>query len=241
MPLRLLLAAMPMAAMGSAGPLPTDARQAVVVTASTWKSPQATLQRWDRPTSRAQWRKVGDAAPALIGRNGLAWGLGLHKPALDGPNKREGDNCAPAGVFRFGTTFKRTKAPPLRWPTMDVTTGIVAVDDPASRHYNRFVDVRRRGVVRDWRSAEDMASLAGYDLGIWVGHNPKCVSGAGSCIFIHEWRGPRKGTAGCTVLRRPALEELLQWLDPEKRPVLVQLPSAEMSSAFTGATTTRKP
>ena len=221
--------------------LPADARQAVVVTAEGWQESAATLQRWERVTVRSEWRKAGEAVRVLIGRNGLGWGLGVHRAVGNGPVKREGDLRGPAGVFHFGTAFKRIELPRFRWPVVDVRMGVFAVDDPRSGYYNRMVDVRGGDVLRDWRSAEDMATVEGYDLGIWVMHNPRRVRGAGSCILIHEWRGVRKGTAGCTVMRRDALIELLTWLEPKRRPVLVQLPAVEMPPVFTGATTTRKP
>jgi len=51
--------------------------------------------------------------------------------------------------------------------------------------------------------------------------------GAGSCIFLHIWRGPDAGTAGCTAMAEPALLDTIRWLDADKSPVLVQLPVAE--------------
>src|SRR5437763_433597 len=51
--------------------------------------------------------------------------------------------------------------------------------------------------------------------------------GRGSCIFMHIWAGPEKGTAGCTAMEQPNLEELMRWLDAKKRPLLAQLPEAE--------------
>ena len=51
------------------------------------------------------------------------------------------------------------------------------------------------------------------------------VSGAGSCIFLHVWNGPRSTTAGCTAMADPALAEILAWLRADADPVLVQLPA----------------
>ena len=42
------------------------------------------------------------AAPVSVGRNGAAWGLGLHAAQPQGPQKQEGDGRAPAGVFTLG-------------------------------------------------------------------------------------------------------------------------------------------
>jgi L,D-peptidoglycan transpeptidase YkuD (ErfK/YbiS/YcfS/YnhG family) len=60
-----------------------------------------------------------------------------------------------------------------------------------------------------------------------VGHNDAPVTpGGGSCIFLHLRSSASSTTAGCTAFDAAPMEELLRWLDPAKRPVLVQLPRA---------------
>ena len=71
-----------------------------------------------------------------------------------------------------------------------------------------------------------MAAIPAYALGIVVEHNPRNIPGAGSCIFIHLWRGAKTGTAGCTILREADLFTLARWLDASRQPVLIQLPDA---------------
>ncbi|HEX4641347.1 MAG TPA: L,D-transpeptidase family protein, partial [Chthoniobacterales bacterium] len=51
--------------------------------------------------------------------------------------------------------------------------------------------------------------------------------GAGSCIFLHIWKNSRAATAGCTAMPEQDLVNLLGWLDPKDRPVLVQMPQKE--------------
>jgi L,D-peptidoglycan transpeptidase YkuD (ErfK/YbiS/YcfS/YnhG family) len=63
-----------------------------------------------------------------------------------------------------------------------------------------------------------------YELGIVLQHNPEAIPHAGSAIFIHLWRGEKRGTAGCIAMSRPHLKSLLEWLDREKEPKIVQLP-----------------
>ena len=100
------------------------------------------------------------------------------------------------------------------------------MDDTASAHYNRVVD--RSGVkAADWNSSERMREVEGYRWGVVVAHNARAIPGGGSCIFLHVWAGPEKGTAGCTAMEQPNLETLLRWLDAKKRPLLVQLPESE--------------
>jgi D-alanyl-D-alanine dipeptidase len=109
----------------------------------------------------------------------------------------------------------------------------VCVDDPRSSRYNRVFDAA--GVMKDWSSAETMRRADElYRWVVVVDHNADATPGAGSCIFLHLWSGPEGGTAGCTAMDRPVMEELLAWLDPAARPVFVLLPEAELAALREG-------
>ena len=225
--LSLLFLPMPAPAADFAKAIPPGCGQMVLVTTADWSASAATVRRYERAAPRGAWVPVGKAAPALLGERGLAWGLGLHTLPRDGaPRKREGDRCAPAGVFRLTAAFgAREKIAGLKLPATPLRPALEAVDDPASRSYNRIVD--RAAVARpDWHSSERMHAVRDYALGLVVAQNPRGVPGAGSCIFLHLWSGTRSGTAGCTVLREHDLLALARWLDPAREPVLVQLPQA---------------
>ncbi len=214
--------------------IPQTSSQAVVVLTPAWNAPTAVLQRWIRATVEAGWVQTGEPIPVLVGERGLGWGLGLHSVVRDGaPRKAEGDRRAPAGIFRITGAFGRAPHGPGKLPWQTITPTLEAVDDPASRFYNRIVD-RRQIAQPDWRSSERMAQIPDYALGIVVAHNPENIAGAGSCIFLHLWRGQRRGTAGCTVLRETDLAELVRWLDPARQPVLIQLPREVAARALDG-------
>lgn len=206
--------------------LPAKSRQAVVVIAPSWNAPTATLQRWARESSAGRWARVGTTVPVMVGERGLGWGLGWHRVAPNaGPIKAEGDRRAPAGIFALTGAFGQTRDAVGKLPWQQISPTLEAIDDPKSSYYNRIVD-RARINAPDWRSSERMATIPDYALGVVVAHNPRNLPGAGSCIFIHLWLGPRSGTAGCTVLRESDMLQLLRWLDPSREPVLVQLPRA---------------
>jgi D-alanyl-D-alanine dipeptidase len=149
-----------------------------------------------------------------------------------GPVKREGDGRSPAGAFALDTVFgfpARGLVPWVRLPYVDIETGTECVDDVGSVYYNTIVDRARVRAV-DWTSAEHMQRIDQYKLGVVVAYNtapPR--KGRGSCIFLHIWAGPRSVTAGCTAMDEHALETLVRWLDPSRRPMLVQLPASEMA------------
>lgn len=209
------------------------ARQLLVVTTSGWDTVPGVLRRFERGRDGA-WRGVGGPIPVVVGRGGMGWGRGLHEvaPAATDPVKREGDGRAPAGAFRIGSAFGYASASSVPWirlPYIQSTESYRCVDDVNSAYYNQVVD--SAGVQKDWTGRVERMRLADdqYKLGAIVEHNwgARTVPGDGSCIFLHVWRGPRHGTAGCTAMAEASISEVLRWLDPARSPVLVQLPRAE--------------
>lgn len=169
------------------------------------------------------WQQVAGDIPVMLGRSGLAWGRGLHEPQ-PGLQKREGDGKSPSGIFRFGTAFGRVHASEIAWklPYVQVTNSLECVDDSKSKFYNQIVDNQK--VEKDWNSSERMWEVGSqYDWGVFVEHNDPAQPQGGSCIFLHVWSGPGVATSGCTAMAERHLLELLKWLDPLKRPLLIQL------------------
>ena len=219
------------AAMRPASPL-AGAGQLVLVVAEDWNTTQARLRRFERSGPNAPWRPVGDAVPVSLGRNGLAWGRGLHGEGLSAaPVKKEGDGRAPAGVYSLPLAFtgpSESFRSAARFPVYHVTAQTVCVDTVASQHYNHMFE--ENAVAKDWDSDERMLRPDGlYRYGLFVDHNaPSVQPGAGSCIFLHLWRGPGAPTAGCTAMAEADMLAVLRWLDATKNPVLVQLPREEL-------------
>jgi len=212
-----------------------DARQIVVVTTADWNSVSGMLRRFERDGSHAAWKAVGRPFPIVVGKTGLAWGSGLianERLGADAsdPVKREGDGKAPAGVFSLGTVFGYAPQllPGSRMPYVPLTPSVECVDDVKSQHYNRIVDRQRIGTP-DWSSSEHMLRDDElYHWGVMVNHNVDPTRpGDGSCIFLHIWRAAGEGTVGCTAMPKEDVERLIQWLDPAKSPLLVQMPRGQ--------------
>lgn len=207
--------------------------QIMVVTTPGWNDVAGHLQRYERATPQDTWQPIGDSTPIVVGKHGLAWGLGVMRTvpteirAAADPVKQEGDGRSPAGIFTLGTAFGYApdRLQGSKLPYLPLTYTTECVDDVASKHYNLIVD--RTTFKPDWDSSEQMRSAGiSYTWGIVVNHNtaPAQRSG-GSCIFLHIWSGPTHGTAGCTAMPQSDLETLLMWLDPKRNPLLVQLPA----------------
>ncbi len=211
----------------TASPIGASTTELVTVISAAWSSVPATLRRYER--AGAAWKPVGVAVPVVLGKSGLAWGIGLAPHAGEpGPVKHEGDGCSPAGVFSVSTAFGYAAPSDATWlklPYVQATSDLECVDDPASSHYNTLVHKSSVANV-DWNSSEHMLRTdALYRWGLFIDHNsapPK--PGAGSCIFLHLWSGPASSTVGCTAGEESRIKTVLGWLDPARQPVIVQLP-----------------
>jgi D-alanyl-D-alanine dipeptidase len=216
--------------------------QMIVVTTSDWNAVQGRLQRYERSDPHETWRRVGEPISIVVGKNGMGWGIGVIATDDPGvrrasdPVKKEGDGRSPAGVFALGTAFGDASEPlpGSKMPYLNLTPQIECVDDTGSKYYNRIVD--RSTVAPDWNSSEHMRSVGeAYRWGIVVGQNGDVtqlnakppIPGRGSCVFLHIWGSPSRGTAGCTAMSQNELETLLTWLGPTRKPLLVQVPAPE--------------
>ncbi len=172
------------------------------------------------------WEIQREWTPVSLGRTGLGIGIGLHPPGLHGPEKREGDKRAPAGIFPLEFSFGTKNYSSSVFPYRRATKDDFWVDDADSRYYNQWVRIGEPGLEKDWQSAETLRRADGiYDYAIVVGHNRlRVVPGSGSAIFMHAWYGPGVPTIGCTAMDKGIVKSLVQWLEIGKRPVLIQGP-----------------
>lgn len=206
-------------------------RQMIVVSTDGWNVDHGSLRTYER--DGVHWKAIGQPVDVTIGKQGSAWGVGLHPPQHDGPTKTEGDGRSPAGVFRVGEAFGYAESNGTALPYRGLSASDYCVDVDSSPYYNQLVDENRVGthavagateaMRRDLHFHGDHA----YRIGFVIEHNPDGRKGAGSCIFAHLWKSPTSPTAGCTAMTDQAMERLLAWLDPKKKPVFVLLPRSE--------------
>ena len=210
-----------------------SSQQLVVVTSSSWTAITARLQRFERQAQGTPWQPIGPPVDVVVGDGGLGWGIGLHEFASgpSDPRKREGDGRAPAGVFALTRVFGKGGVPQTRMQTRTTSSADVCVDDVKSPLYNTILrEPSPAPEPRPYDSAERLLRAdALYDLFVVVDHNhidgaAKAIKGAGSCVFLHQWLRPGSPSNGCTAMSAAALTDVVTWLDPAKRPLLVQLP-----------------
>lgn len=158
-----------------------------------------------RGVARFRGRRI----PCAIGRGGI-------KPAAE---KREGDGATPAGLWRLEGAFhrpERVARPPLKGPPFKGSRPIRPwmrwSDDPRDPAYNALRPENRFSAER-MRRGDRMYDLVGI-----LDHNrDPAIPGAGSAVFLHLWRGPRRPTAGCLAFKRADLEWILRRWSPRGR------------------------
>lgn len=211
--------------------LPASCGQCVLVLAESWTSSHAEVSLFSKRGGR--WMRDRGPWPARLGRKGLAWGLGLHPPPpAEAPLKREGDQRAPAGVFEIGGAWGNEAEIPRhpRLPYTQVTPRDLWIEDPSSPLYNRHVRLGHEPASA-WEKKQQMKQDdPAHHLKLFIAHNAaaRVVPGAGSAIFFHIWRdGGRRPSSGCVVLEESRLRQLVAWLQPDARPIVVILPRGE--------------
>jgi L,D-peptidoglycan transpeptidase YkuD (ErfK/YbiS/YcfS/YnhG family) len=227
MSLLVLMCSWPIATGRAGTSAVNSSRECIVIVAEKWTSTTGILRSFERRASKEGWKQLGSGIRVALGKKGLGLGRGLvHLNLNEAPIKKEGDDKAPAGIFRLSSAFGYAPARSASWvklPYLALTTKIEGVDDPKSRYYNKLVD-RTRVAKVDWSSAEKMRrDDVLYKWGVVVDHNPAAIAGAGSCIFLHIWKNSASPTAGCTAMPEKDLVRLISWLDPARRPILVQM------------------
>jgi L,D-peptidoglycan transpeptidase YkuD (ErfK/YbiS/YcfS/YnhG family)/D-alanyl-D-alanine dipeptidase len=153
---------------------------------------------------------IVDEMPANIGRNGMG-------------KTREGDQKSPTGIFSLGSAFG-TAPPPagISYPYRMLTEDDYWVDDSRSQLYNQWVRFKE-GYWKDWNSAECLAQeTVAYKYAVVVNYNPAREPGKGSAVFLHVRTGENTPTQGCTAVSEANIFQILQWLDSDKRPALIQ-------------------
>ena len=182
------------------------AQQQVIVVSTQPLSYHAELQRY--LVNQQHWQAIGAKIPVVIGQRGAT------------TDKHEGDLKTPLGVFSLGSGFG-TYVQNFVWPYIKLEKNLVCVDDPHSKYYNQLIN-QKQIAKPHWLSGEQMLlQQPQYSLGLIVNYNtinPK--PSRGSCIFMHVWSSPKRGTAGCVAMSRQNMREILMWLDPMLKPVL---------------------
>lgn len=150
-------------------------------------------------------RFLGRRFAHTIGRGGLS------------SHKAEGDGATPRGTHRIvGLLYRPDRlARPTDW-ALPIRPADLWSDDVADPDYNMMVRRPHGYSHENLRRSDPM-----YDLIILTDWNwPYAVKGRGSAIFMHQWRGPGRPTAGCIAVKRTHLRWIVQRIQVQTRIVI---------------------
>jgi len=203
--------------------VPANTQQLIIGIAPNKNSSHVTLSIFEK--SSAGWRQKGDAWSGRLGRNGLAWGLGLHPTGLGGLQKKEGDGRSPAGLFKIGSGnsyafgYASSISKKANLPYKQITTKDLWVEDPKTKW-------QKDAQMRQGDHAHSLKLFIAHNEGT---ANKRAKAYAGSAIFFHIWRSNgAKATAGCTTMHSDKLKALIAQIDPQN--YLYQSTSSALSS-----------
>ena len=191
-----------------------DSKQIVLVCNDTIHSTGVLIQTFEK--KGRHWIKKFSDFKGSVGRHGFA-------PFQE---KREGDGKSPTGIFKLGPVFGYAEQVATSMAYRQATEKDFWIDDPNSDDYNKWVTRETPPTVSHERMKrnDDL-----YKLGIVVQYNTRqTVKGNGSAIFVHIQSKPGSPTAGCVALSEENLRQLVQWLQPDKVPLIVMGTESEL-------------
>ncbi len=192
-----------------------DSRQLIVATNRDSSSALVTIHVLEN--SSGAWQIVFPTFAGSIGRNGFA-AVG---------RKKEGDGKSPSGIFPLEAAFGYDSSIRTKMPYRRATEEDFWVDDPDSEDYNTWVKGKPKAASWEKMKRDDDR----YKYGVVVGYNTHPIArGKGSAIFLHVWKSG-ESTSGCVAMPEEKVLKILAWLDPEKNPLIVMGPEAELLTA----------
>lgn len=222
------LLVVPLAPEASANFCPRELHRAtrlLVVVAPDMNAPKATVRTFERPLPTGSWKPVGEAEPAVIGASGLGWGHTYRSFARDKePLKQEGDKRTPAGIFRFGSSFGFAAA--QNPDHLRLKPGVhFCVGDVSSPYYGHIVAKEK---LDKKTGGEEMAAMQLYRRGLVIDYPRRRFAKAGSCIFLHVWESPDKGSTGCVGLPEERVAHFQTWAK-NRHAVIAIVPEAAVA------------
>lgn len=190
-----------------------NSQQVILVTTKGYGTYTGQVRTFEKDGNGKWNQKINTTA--YIGKNGFA------------DNKVEGDGKSPTGKYSIGHAFGYAGNPGTQLSFKNATADDVWVDDANSKFYNTWQS--KSNTDKDWNSAEEMTHDL-YKYGFTINYNTAQTPNKGSAIFMHVARPGTGYTTGCTAVNQGDLLQIMQWINPNKNPVIIQTPEAGLGN-----------
>lgn len=191
--------------------VPQESTQAVYILAH---GNQANL--WLCVRQDDQWYNAMGPVYCRTGAGGLRWDLAAETAVTPMGWTSPGALYIPEAL-ETSHASEALQAPETAWPAVRLDADARWATGPSSGSYNTL------STLADDPDGLDLSALGGLCLDL--GHNPECVSGRGSGIFIYASDDLTGPTQGGIALSAAHMARLLELLDPEAAPMVGIFPA----------------
>jgi L,D-peptidoglycan transpeptidase YkuD (ErfK/YbiS/YcfS/YnhG family) len=124
----------------------------------------------------------------------------------------------------LGIAFGYDPSIETKMPYRQATDDDFWVDDANSEDYNRWVKGEPKAASWEKMKRDDDQ----YKYGVVIEYNMHpIVKERGSAIFLHVWK-PGESTLGCVSMSEEMILNILGWLDPAKKPLIIMGTESEL-------------
>ena len=181
-----------------------DVRQLVLVTTSSKSSSYATVTAYERSSESGKWVSRKKTTNGRVGWSGI-------QPIA---SRRQGSGKTPQGILRLTRAMGVRSDPGAKFPYTKIRDKMYWNLNSGSKTYNRLVTKDPGG------DREHLISYTNqYAYLFTTDYNTEQISGKGGAIFFHC--NGSGATAGCVSVPASVMKWYMQWLDPQKNPVLL--------------------
>lgn len=185
-----------------------DAQQVIVILASSYGTIHANFNTYEK--INGYWQVV-NSGNAVTGIKGFS------------DNKHEGDLTSPTGKYGIPFLFGNANNPGAKLSYRKVQPGDYWVSNKIIDEYNVWMhydgsdpDGRLYDYEALWKQPlYNYAVVIDYNYGVGK------VMGKGSGIFLHIAPPGGGGTLGCIGVSETNLVQIIKWLDPAKKPIII--------------------
>ena len=181
-----------------------DVRQLVLVTTSSKTSSYATVTAYERSSETGKWVSKQKTTKGRVGWSGI-------QPIA---SRKQGTRKTPQGILKLTRAMGVLSDPGAKFPYTKITDKMYWNLNSGSKTYNRLVTKDPGG------DREHLISYANqYAYLFTTDYNTEQVSGKGGAIFFHC--SGSGATAGCVSVPKSTMKWYMQWVDPQKNPVIL--------------------